>query len=203
MFYNPERPLKKHLNHLPHWQQDSTWVFLTWRLADSVPLDLLNKWRTDREEWVKAHPKPWDEDTELQFHQRFSTRLEDWMDQGMGECILRNPENTRIVAECVLHFDHERYLIDSFVIMPNHVHVLARLEPGFALEKIVQSWKRYSARQINELSGKTGSLWQKRYWDRLVRSEEHFWKIRRYIQRNPTKAKLRENEYLLSIPWNP
>ena len=202
MFYNPERPLRKLLNHLPHWQQDGVFVFITWRLADSVPSGLLEKWRGERDIWLASHPLPWDAGTELQYHKRFSSQLEDWMDQGLGKCVLRDPESARIVAEGLLHFDTERYQMDSFVIMPNHVHILIQMIPGFPIEKTVQSWKRIAARQINEVSGMTGSLWHKRYWDRLVRSEKHFWKIRRYIQRNPGKAHLREGEYLLYLPWD-
>ena len=202
MFFNPELPLRKHLNHLPHWQQDSAWVFITWRLADSVPAGLLEKWIADRDEWMSQHEKPWDEDTEREFRIRFSAQLEEWMDQGMGECVLRNSACAELVARTILHFDRERYLIDGFVIMPNHVHLLVQLVPGFPLETLVHSWKRYSARQINEVLGRSGKLWHKRYWDTLVRSEEHFWKIRRYISRNPVKAGLTENEYLLYLPWD-
>ena len=202
MFYNPERPLRKHLNHLPHWQQDSVFVFLTWRLADSVPAGLMVKWREERDAWLDLNPKPWGDRTESEYHSRFSAQLEQWMDQRMGSCVLRDPENARILAECLVHFDGERYGIDSFVVMPNHVHVLMCPIPGFPMEKTIQSWKRYSARSINELAGKSGSLWHKRYWDTLVRSEEHFWKIRGYIQRNPEKTHLGESEYLLYVPWH-
>ena len=202
MFYNPEIPVGKHLNHLPHWQQDSSWVFVTWRLADSVPAGLIGKWQGERDEWVTRHPKPWDAETESEFHRIFSSQLEEWMDQGMGACALRDPGYAAIVGEVLLHFHAERYFVDSFVIMPNHVHVLVRLMPGFPMEKSVQSWKRYSVRSINEARNESGSLWHKRYWDTLVRSEEHFWKIRRYILRNPTKAKLPDGEYLLYVPWH-
>jgi hypothetical protein len=58
MFFNPELPITKHLNHLPHWQQDCSWVFVTWRLADSVPTGLTGKWHRERDEWMECHPKP-------------------------------------------------------------------------------------------------------------------------------------------------
>lgn len=124
------------------------------------------------------------------------------MDQGMGACLLRDSNYAKLVAETLLHFDGERHQVDSFVIMPNHVHILAQVMPEFSLEKTVQSWKRFSARRINEHRGQNGSLWHKRYWDRLVRSEEHFWKIRRYILRNPGKANLPTGQYLLYAPWH-
>lgn len=81
--------------------------------------------------------------------------------------------------------------------MPNHIHVLLVLNRGFPLEKIVQNWKRRSAREINRLMGSSGAFWQKDYFDRIVRDQEHFANCLRYIRRNPVKAKLREDEYTL------
>lgn len=162
----------------------------------------MDAWLTERDEWTARHPQPHNSETEAEYHRLFSTKLEEWMDQGMGSCLLRDPRFSAIVAENLLYFSGERFLVDSFVVMPNHVHVLAQLLPGSPLEKVVQSWKQRSARKINELREETGNLWAKRYWDRLVRSEEHFWKIRRYILCNPTKANLPEGEYLLYTPWH-
>ncbi|MEM1085517.1 MAG: transposase [Verrucomicrobiota bacterium] len=201
MFYRPDLPVTRHLNHLPHWQQESACVFITWRLADSVPKGLTDRWKAEREEWLGDHPEPWSEDVREDYHRKFSSKLEEWMDQGMGKCVLREPRLAAVVAESLSHFDGERYLLDSFVVMPNHVHVLFQLLPGFPMEKLVQSWKRYSARRINELRGEGGQLWHKRYWDTLVRGERHFWKVRRYIRDNPAKAKLREDEFVLYVPW--
>ena len=61
--------------------------------------------------------------------------------------------------------------------MPNHCHVLIELFEGVALEKIVLSWKNYSAQFINEHKGRTGvrrsqegsQVWQREYWDRFIR----------------------------------
>jgi len=37
MFLDPEKPISKHRINLPHWRQEGTWVFVTWRQADSLP----------------------------------------------------------------------------------------------------------------------------------------------------------------------
>ena len=72
---------------------------------------------------------------------------------------------------------------------------------GHALEDLLQRWKRFTSRQINRLVGRSGSLWQKSYYDRLIRNEEHFWNAARYIRRNPEKARLQPGEYaLFEIP---
>lgn len=69
--------------------------------------------------------------------------------------------------------------------------------PEWPLEKLTQSWKRFTARQINKLLDRSGNLWQRDYFDRLVRDEKHFANCVRYIRRNPEKARLPRHEFLL------
>lgn len=70
--------------------------------------------------------------------------------------------------------------------MPNHMHLLFSPIAPHALAKIIQSWKRHSARIINERLDRTGApLWQPDYFDRLIRSSMHLAKVRDYIRRNP------------------
>lgn len=109
---------------------------------------------------------------------------------------MKYPANANVVADALRHFDGERYELASFVVMPNHV-VLFRPLDGYALGEIVKSWKGFTAREINKGMGKSGSLWQDEYWDRLIRSERHFHKVAEYIRKNPAKAALRDGEYLL------
>ena len=94
-------------------------------------------------------------------------------------------------------FDGTRINIVSFVVMPNHVHGLFAPMHEWPLEKIVHSWKRQSAVRINWLTNSTGALWQRDYFDRLVRNEQHFARCVRYIRSNPEKARLRLGEYIL------
>ena len=44
---------------------------------------------------------------------------------------------------------------------------------------------------------RAGPLWQRDYFDRLIRDEAHLGRVLRYIRNNPTKAKLRAEEYTL------
>jgi REP element-mobilizing transposase RayT len=52
-------------------------------------------------------------------------------------------------------FDLDRYELDEFCTMPNHVHVLVRPKSGWTLERIVHSWESYSAKEINRFLGRT------------------------------------------------
>ena len=196
-FFNPYCEIDKTTHHLIHWQQGEAWVFVTWRLRDSLPKAKLDHWKHEREIWLKLHPEAWDEKTEAEYHERFSRQVDEWLDQGSGSCVLADPANAKIVAHALRHFDGERYELTSFVVMPNHVHVLFRPLGEHGLADIMKSWKGFMAREINKRIGKTGALWQDEYWDRLIRNERHFFKVAEYIRENPVNAKLREGHYLL------
>lgn len=195
-FFNPDTEIDKTTHHLPHWQQGEAWVFVTWRLGDSLPKAKLDQWKKDRDIWLKQHPEPWDNKTEDEYHDRFSRQIDEWLDQGSGSCVLKEPANGKVVADALRHYDKDRYELASFVVMPNHVHVLFRPLGQQALSDILRSWKGFTAREINKRLGKSGALWQDEYWDRLIRNEGHFFKVAEYIRENPTKAKLQEDEFI-------
>jgi REP element-mobilizing transposase RayT len=198
-FLDPFSPIDQHQHRLPHWQQGSVFYFVTWRLADSLPRDKLERWNEERALWSRLHPQPWDVETESEYHRKFSTAVDNWLDANDGSCVLRDQDLARIVFDALQHFDGKRYSMDAFVVMPNHVHALFRLLAPHHLESVVQSWKGFSAREINRRLGKHGRLWQPDYWVRLIRNESHWLKCREYIQENPIKARLSQNEYVLFI----
>jgi len=123
--------------------------------------------------------------------------MERWLDEGHGSCLLRRPDCAEIVAETLQHFEGERVAMISFVVMPNHVHALFAQNPEWPLEKLIRSWKGFTARQINKLLGRSGNFWQRDFFDRLIRDEKHFANVVRYVRRNPEKAGLRANEFIL------
>ena len=183
-FLNPLAEIAVHKHLLPHWQQDQVFYFVTWRLADSLPAGKLARWQREKEVWLHLHPKPWDAATEAEYHREFSIRLEDWLDAGHGSCLLRQTAFAQITADAFHHFNSQRYDLEAFVVMPNHVHILFRLYSGEALEKIIHSWKLFTAKAINRAAGRTGTLWQEGYWDTIIHNERHFHAVRRYIARN-------------------
>ncbi|MGJ8643667.1 MAG: transposase [Luteolibacter sp.] len=185
MFLNPYEPIERGRHKLPHWQQCETWVFVTWRLADSLPKAKLDEWNERRSIWLDVHPQPWDEATDMEFQEKFGDEVDRLLDNGSGSCVLKKPENAEIVADALHHFNGSRYSLSDFVVMPNHVHVLFSPHPDHQLADIIHSWKRHTARKINSSEGKSGALWQPDYWDRLIRSRQHFDWVKRYIAKNP------------------
>ena len=197
-YLNPEKDIEKTKPfRLPHWQQESKLFFVTWRLADSLPAEKVKEWRDERDAWVATHPEPWSAETEQEYHDHFSNTIDQWLDAGSGECVLKDPTMAKIVADALLHFDGDRYLMDSFVVMPNHVHAIFHLAPGNKLEDVVQSWKSFTAKSINKALGQEGTLWQRDYWDRMVRDSDHRTNILEYIKKNPVRAKLKDGAFVL------
>ncbi|MGA0368868.1 MAG: transposase, partial [Kiritimatiellia bacterium] len=185
-----------HKNHLPHWQQGEVYQFVNWHLGDAIAASARRKIHFERRAWLKCHPKPWDAATREEYEVNFGERVQHWLDQGRGECILRQPNVAKIVADSLHFLNGKRYDLDAFVIMPNHVHVLFRPLSGNTLANILKSLKGFTAFKINQELQKEGSVWMEDYWDRMIRSEVHYLQVRNYIRDNPEMAGLREGEFV-------
>ena len=172
-FFNPYAEIKHTENRLPHWQQEGAVYFVTFRLADAVPENLRNQWEAERAIWLRFHPEPWNPETVQEYHKRFSGAIERWLDAGHGACVLRRRDYAELLAATLRHFDGERLALIPSIVMPNHVHALFVQNVEHPLEKLLRSWKTFTARRINDLLGRSGSLWQRDYFDRLVRDENH------------------------------
>jgi hypothetical protein len=159
-FFDPHAPIQSSKRNLPHWYQDGTAYFATFRLADSIPQSKLKQWHTEREEWKTANPEPLSDDQLREYAERFPDRFQKWLDAGRGACVLENLECGRIVANAMHFFDGQRYHLDAWVVMPNHVHVIFQAMPPYTPKEILHSWKSYSANKINELLEQSGRLWQ-------------------------------------------
>lgn len=196
-FYCASKPVRITGTHLPHWQQGKACLFVTWRLANSLPKTIHRRLEWERNLWLQNNPKPWSLTQENHYHRTFTWRMEKWLDQGGGPQFLREKRFAKVVEEGLHHFDGKRYLLKSFVIMPNHVHALFNPTEGWTLPQIMKSWKGYSAKCINEMLGRKGRFWQRGYWDRLIRHEFHFQRCLKYIKDNPRKAGVSANTSIM------
>jgi len=78
----------------------------------------------------------------------------------------------------------------DFVVMPNHVHLLAAFPDEGSMLAQCESWKHYTATKINRFLGRSSRFWQQDGFDHLVRSVEQFEYLRAYIADNPRRAHL-------------
>ncbi len=201
-FFDPRAHIDQGKNRLPHWDQPGGTYFVTFRLADSIPQEHLALWGSERTSWLATNLPPHTAKQERDYHDRFTARIEAWLDNGEGSCVLRDPAARQVTADALTHFDGTRHWQHAWVVMPNHVHALFSALPPHNVEDIVHSWKGFSAHATNRLLGKTGEFWMKDYFDRLIRDATHFWRCARYIRRNPTKASLGSAAYTLyEVPF--
>jgi type I restriction enzyme R subunit len=192
---------------LPHWRQAGCTYFVTFRLADSIPLPVLKQWEYERNVWLAARridPLTSDWKTAFRnlppherqlFERHFASTLFEFLARGEGECVLRDPEIRSIVVDALSYFHSQRLDTGDFAVMPNHVHALMTPYSGFELERVLHSIKSYTAKQINQKLGRSGPLWMEESYDHIVRDGEELLRIQSYIRANPEKAGLGESEY--------
>ncbi len=207
-FFDPAAMTDVTHGNLSHWEQFNAFYFITWRTADSISKAALDRWETERDQWLSSRGidpavEDWQrvfemlsEGDRLQFHKLFTARWNALLDEGHGECVLRRPELSKIVEDSLRHFDGERYALEAYVVMPNHVHVLAGISGRGDMKQLCRNWKNFTAMQINKALGRTGQFWQWESFDHLVRTPASLEKFRKYILNNPLKARLKEGEYL-------
>ena len=163
--------------YIPHFDAGENTQFITFRLADSMPHNVLAKWRGDLENEVIT-----DAD--------FRRRIETYLDQNYGSSALRDRRIASVVQETLLKWDGERYKLFSWVIMPNHAHILLQNQEGHRISSIMHSIKSFTAHEANKILGRNGKFWSTEYFDRYIRDHRHFAATIKYIEQNPVKARL-------------
>ncbi len=158
--------------YLPHCDFPGVTQFVTLRLDDSMPASRRSEWE------ALLH---------LEDKRERRTKLEAYLDRGFGECPLKQPTIAELAENTLRSFDGQRYRLQAWVIMPNHIHVLVDIWQT-PLAEIDKSWKQFIARRVNRLLGRAGRLWEREYWDTVIEDEEHRRKAVRYIEANPVKA---------------
>jgi REP element-mobilizing transposase RayT len=99
---------------------------------------------------------------------------------------LRFEERT-VVQRTLLLAESRNHHLDAYVVMNDHVHVLVRPAAAGHLEDLVQAWKSTSSHLIKRSSDRRGAIWQREYFDRVVRDEREWLEKMTYIVGNPAK----------------
>ena len=179
---------------LPHLKREGASYFVTFRLAGTLPREVLVRLKRDREailEQAQAHNRPltWHEQKEL--FNWYSERVDNHLDAGHGDCWLRRPEIGELVANALGHFEGQRYTLRAWVVMPNHVHVVVHPTPPHTLSAILKSWKTFTAVHANRLLHREGrTFWQSESYDHCCRNDDDRARCCLYTTMNPVNAGL-------------
>jgi len=165
--------------YLPHFDGVAIPQTITLNLADAVPAKVLESWQRQLKDLTVEYKLI-----------VLKQRIERYLDQGYGECLLRDPTIAKVVQDSLLKYDGVRYRLFSWCIMPNHEHSLMTRFQDSELEEIMQAHKSYTAHEANKLLKRKGRFWMPEYYDRMIRNQDHFDNARRYIENNPVKVGL-------------
>ncbi len=104
--------------------------------------------------------------------------------------IVLSEEERRLVLQAILHWHGQRCTIYSAVVLDNHAHMIVLPLPGNTLSDLLHSIKGFTARKINELRGRSGSLWQDENFDHVIRDGAWLTRFTYYVCDNPVKKGL-------------
>ena len=179
---------------LPHIKREGASYFVTFRLAGTLPQDVLLRFKAERDAIMAQaqaakRPLTWQEQEEL--FRWYSSRVDKYLDAGHGDCWMRQAEIAAVVAGAIQFHAHERFDLRAWVVMPNHVHAVLRPRPDWTLSEILKSWKGFSAREANRILNRTGTtFWQVESFDHVIRDEDDLHRCCGYTTANPVSAGL-------------
>jgi len=184
--------------NLPHIQPLNATLFVTFRLAGTLPKSLIARWQEKRR-WLLqlAQKNPsYHEQVKTIFDRSGFAKFERILDSvEVGPTWLRDQRVAAIVAESLHYRDGTVYRLGAFSIMPNHVHAVIKPLPiegnecGYhSLSSTMQSLKGYTAFQCNRALGRTGEFWAHESFDHYIRDTDERQRIVAYVLNNPVKA---------------
>ncbi|HOC18072.1 MAG TPA: transposase [Vicinamibacterales bacterium] len=104
-----------------------------------------------------------------------------------GQQLPLSADERSIVVDALLHFHQQRYDLLSFVVMDDHVHVVVVMARGYTLERVLHSWKSFTAHQLVRAGARVAPLWQDESFDRVLRDDAELREKLDYIAGNPWK----------------
>ncbi|HMB22034.1 MAG TPA: transposase [Anaerolineales bacterium] len=179
--------------NLPHYHPIGYPLFITFRLAGSLPMDVLTEIKASEDQSANERYK-----TEVRYFERY----DDWLDQcSSGPHWLQMENIAQIVAKEIQNLNEDRYRLLAYCIMPNHIHLLIEsiineqvVHQGgtakYPVTDTLRLLKGRTARACNLKLKRTGSFWQHESYDHVVRDEQELEQIILYILNNPVKAGL-------------
>ena len=205
--------------HLPHVNPPSRTLFVTYRLAGSIPQPLLRHYKTKSEWLQKEYDKlqlvsspeiPKRLEQIERFHREWFVKFEETLDKARnGPTWLKDDKVAAVVARQLQELDGKAYKLDAYCVMSNHVHVVftpllteSSLSETFdetghlvfvseypGLSKIMHSLKGRSARECNLALSRTGQFWEHESFDHVIRPGKLMATVK-YVLNNPVKAGL-------------
>jgi REP element-mobilizing transposase RayT len=185
--------------HLPHWQPEGAEFFIPFRLAESLPVEAVNKLKSYRKQLEKQDDSKIKDEIQGQIFKKYEGLLDQ---AGSGPTWLKEKNVAGVVQNSLHFYDSKAYDLYAYCVMPNHVHVVFKhlgdneeineLNDVYSITKILHSIKSYTALECNKVLNRAGAFWQSESYDRVIRDQDELENTIRYTLHNPVKAGLVE-----------
>ncbi|WDE98878.1 transposase [Lentisphaera profundi] len=177
---------------IPHYDASDKYQMVTYRLADSLPIDALKLGapHSNADEMTKKRKAdlsplgaPHSNADEMTKKRKLT---ENFLDQSHGSCLLQTPKVAQKQIEAWEYFNGERYELIAYVVMPNHVHLLIKTYPSWPLSQLVASWKKH----VTYFVQKDKDLWQQ-YRESYLQDRKAFLNYKSTLGENESDLKNR------------
>lgn len=206
---------------LPHIQPVNAYYNITSRLNNSLPKSVIVQLKKEKEEFTRSLERTHDpvERTQLiySFERTYYKKYDDTLDKiRKGPMWLKDSRIAQIVSDA-LHFrDGKEYELIAYTIMSNHIHIIFWLGEGnlstltkrklesddgyYIVTHIMESLKKFTARESNKILSRRGRFWARESFDRVLRNDVEVKRAVRYVLNNPVKSGL--VEYPAAWKWS-
>jgi REP element-mobilizing transposase RayT len=162
---------------LPHWQPAFSDFFVTYRLAGSVPVNVIQYLS---KKYEVAYEK-----------EKYFAEWEYFLESSdNGPRWLSNASVAELVLNSLKYKNNLDYSLWAATIMSNHVHIVLRNKADLPLDKILQNHKKFTAVHCNKILNRKGPFWAEESFDTLIRNSNHLFNCINYCINNPVKAGL-------------
>lgn len=181
---------------LPHYQPPHATFFTTFRLAGSLPDEVILDLKREHQLHEKRILELYEHDERRTHLEKVRLAYFDKFSRLLGQSTtgpqwLGNPQIAGLVADAIRYRDGRVYDLLAYCVMPNHVHAVFTVERSDAsLYRILQSLKAYTAVKANDILHRSGAFWQHESYDHVVRKGEELERLILYVLNNPVEAGL-------------
>ena len=201
--------------NMPHIQPNGVAFFVTFRLAGSLPKEVMLQLKEEQLKNERLLYKVKDEtERKKKINDRrklYFGKFDEMLDNATsGPCWLKDERIVTVVADAIRFHDKKEYDLLAYCIMPNHAHLVFTIRCDYVssvraearatsttsryiMTDILRLIKGATAREANKILNRTGAFWQHESYDRVVRDEKELNRIIWYTINNPVKAGLVKN----------
>ena len=141
--------------NLPHIHPEGYPLFITFRLANTLPLEIVSELKIEREREIKLISNQ--SSSELyEIKKKYFDRYDNWLDRcTSGPRWLDNKKIARIIQNKICEMDNLQYRLIAYCIMSNHVHMLIDRCVGEMAHRIEKNAKYPVTETLRLLKGNT------------------------------------------------